>query len=291
MRKLQPHPPSLFNQIIDLLTSLDHKNIWLSVDFFWIRAITRSNILPDDLLTEIVNSVCRKKKIFISCFNFDFAKTGYFNPLTCGTNISALSRAALKIQNSKRTPNPFYSLWCCGPNAEPLHKKLFNHNTGPHSLFAHICDLNTVLVTVGHHFNKSYSMVHHSENLLDVPYRHSKIFPGIIEYQGTVSSEQITFYVRNVDLCDYSALNILAPKMFLDEGILKIRYIQNNGKLIPCHVVKLRESVEVTINTYHKTPLISSLKGRDCLSTYAPITAKIADEMYKQELLKLNKSL
>lgn len=164
--------------------------VWLSADFRSVLAGTGINFRQaGDVAASLVHSVLEQcgpeGSVVVSAFNFDFPRSRCFDVASAPVQTGAFGQQLLSQFAHCRTAHPFYSLLVFGKAQPqlvqvPTSSPLLRHSTGPGSVFEWLINANTELITVGHHYVKSLTAVHHAEHVAGVPFRYTKQFQGVV---------------------------------------------------------------------------------------------------------------
>jgi len=91
--------------------------------------------------------------------------------------MGAFSEYIRKKEKSKRSYHSLWSLSAIGPLADYIVNKISNHAYDFQSAFANLFKLkNNFFLSLGNHPRFSLSIIHHFENMFNVPYRFTKTF-------------------------------------------------------------------------------------------------------------------
>lgn len=265
---------------------------WISVDFMTILRATRvppaeSEAFADQFLQALLDAMGHQATLLVSAFNFQFPQTKVFDVATAPVQTGAFGSLLLRRHARQRTPRPFYSFLAFGAGSPWLLAQRFPNSTGPDSVFEWIVDRKTELVTIGHHYVKSLTSVHHAENVVGIPYRYSKTFSGRVVGPDRDEEAAVTFYVRALDVCDHSSLTFAGDEHFRRLGMIRTCPLGPADRPLLAHKVNLaathREMVE---DLRHDRPKYVDYlgKGREnpCV-----ITPQSANKLYLDELASL----
>lgn len=213
--------------IEDLLFLNNCKNMWLSIDLldFIIRVEIRKKIKLNKILDTIFLSLLKYGKnldnLYISAFTNNFPKTKSFDSINSMPYIGSLSKFIFKQKYQFRTLHPFFSFYNFGfKKNESLDNKLFD-SCGENSIFEYMIRNNFKLITAGHHYVKSFPIVHHFENTLGVDYREKVFFSGVITDRKNSFNGEFNYFMRKLNICDGSGLTFLALSQLEEKGIVK----------------------------------------------------------------------
>jgi len=263
--------------------------LWLSVDLrsmlhsLGARA-TDAKAISNTLVQGLLYELGPKSTILVSAFNFDFPSTRVFNPLTSIVRTGSFGEQ-LRLQHQyQRTFHPIYSFLVFGFLSREFLRCQFEHSTGPDSVFDYLLRHNTHLITLGHHYVKSMTIIHHAEHIAGINYRHLKRFDGILVNQAQESSVQCFHFARNLESCCYSSLTLEGDRILRLKSVVKTEVISTAKKPISVYSVNLRSANEIMVKSLSvNTTKLVDYSGpiRSCSNL---ITHEIADKLYLEEL-------
>ena len=135
-----------------------------------------------DLLDSIYSSITKINSnitIVVPTANFNLINTDKVFDLknTPSYKMGAFSEYIRKLNGSKRSYHPFWSLTAIGPMSEEITKDVSDHGYDSGSAFAKLFKIkNSFFLSIGDHPRFMLSIVHHFENMFNVPYRFTKKF-------------------------------------------------------------------------------------------------------------------
>lgn len=285
--------PSI-NHIIDdiariFLTDKVADRIWLSTD---LRSLLMAAECPhteaencvEYFLSGIIKAAGDNRTILVSAFNFDFPKTKLFDTRLNPVQTGAFGNYLLKKHAKNRMVHPFYSFLVFGNEALELTKKRFKSSTGKDSILGWVVDEGTDLLTIGHHYVKSLSTVHHAEHLVGVSYRYPKLFSGECHSFGRIEEAECQFYVREIGICDHSSLTLSGDEGFRNHELVSSSIIGVGRRPALAHCINLEKS--------HKLMYDDLNSGQtNYVDYFGPerankevITARMSDKLYNAEL-------
>lgn len=163
------------------------------------------------MMEELVNlidsfSVSQGKSILLQTFDLTFPHHQLFDVNDTTQISSALSKALVKVAPDRRTQNPMYSFYVS--NLGEQHAALSRERVfGIDSIYEFLVEKNTQLITLGHHYIRSFTNVHHVERLQNASYRFDKTFQGNTSNAvGETAPTRCITYARKIGLCSYSGL-------------------------------------------------------------------------------------
>lgn len=292
--------------------------IWLSADFRSLLASTGINFrLAGELAEYLVDAVLRQAgvnaSVVVSAFNFDFPRTHCFNVATTAVQTGAFGQQLLKRHPEQRTAHPFYSFLVYGKAQQqllnlPTTAPLLRHSTGPGSIFEWLITANTELITIGHHYVKSLTAVHHAEHIVGVPFRYTKHFEGIVRFASGEQYDQqkqdiinnstrhhssdeapitCAFYVRDLGVCDFSSLTERGDLAFRQAQLVHVHPVTAYRRPLLVHHINLAKAHSMMVADLQK----DQSTYIDYFGPNRPnvdvITSKRADALYHAELKTL----
>lgn len=285
--------------------------IWLSADFRSLLASTGINFqLAGELAEYLVNAVLEQAgvnaSLVVSAFNFDFPRTHCFNVATTPVQTGAFGQQLLKRHPERRTLHPFYSFLVYGKAQKqllnlPTTDPMLRHSTGPGSIFEWLITANTELITIGHHYVKSLTSVHHAEHVVGVPFRYTKHFEGIIRPAASAQFERqkhdsirlnssdeapinCTFYVRELGVCDFSSLTERGDSAFRQAQLVHVHPVTAYRRPLMVHHINLAQTHAMMVADLQKDQSTYIDYFGPNRSNVDVITSERADALYHAEL-------
>ena len=265
------------------------KNVWFSLDLLQIfsqlniKKRNQMNIAMEkifDLLLEIGNNF---ENLYVAAFTYDFPKKRYFNSLKSEPYIGSFSKYIFNQGNISRTLHPFYSFFNFGSKNNKIANEHTDH-VGQKSIFNFMIQNKFKQITLGHHYVKSFSIIHHIENLLNVDFREEIIYEGIISDGFCEKKDSFNYFFRKLDICDISGLTFLGLKKIEGQGIVSLRKIFEDKNLFS-YVIDLKECTEfITAEHSILNPLVDYFHQKNNINLNF-VTGKNADNLYKKLLL------
>ena len=219
-----------FNKLEKVLKNLSVKkgdNIYLGIDLFKIadflkvKKINRYKFV-EELLNFFLSKLGKKGNLIIPVFNFECVKKKEFNQKESIGQSGALGSLLLKKYYQHRTYHPFYSFLCFGRKRK-IYTKIKNVNaTGKYSLWYYFIKDNFDLVTLGHHFSRSFTHIHYLENLKNINYRFNKKFTlKYTDKNNKIKRESFSFFARKKNICEFSGITKSFDKYIFKNKFLK----------------------------------------------------------------------
>ncbi len=121
-----------------------------------------------------------KGTLAVPTFNFAFANGEPYDPkITPSVGMGAFSEFVRQQPQAQRTTHPMQSLSVIGRYAADLAERDTPSAFDPGSAFERMVELNFKILLLGSDID-SISLIHYSEQRLNVPYRYWKSFTGIV---------------------------------------------------------------------------------------------------------------
>ncbi len=239
-------------------------NIYLGVDFFKLfKTLDSKKINRFDFVREILNfflkSLGKDGNLIIPVFDFNSVVKKKFDQRYSSSDSGALGVLLLKDYYKHRIGTPFYSFLCFGKKLNYYRKIKDTHTVGKDSIWKYFIKDNFHLLTLGHHYSRSFTHVHHLEYLAKVKYRYDKKFNiNCIDMNNNKFKQNITLYVRNRKTCEYSAITKECDKLLFKK---KISLFYKYKELI-CFKLDIKKSSKLILRDLrNKVPkLVSVIK-------------------------------
>jgi aminoglycoside N3'-acetyltransferase len=220
----------------NILKNLEIKkgnNIYLGLDFFKfykLLDIKKANHyeIVDQILKFFLSYLGKKGNLVIPVFNFDCIKKKKFDITKSPGQSGLLGNILLKNYSNFRTNHPIYSFLCFGNESKKYKKIVCSNATAKNSIWKYFIEDKFDLVTLGHHYSRSITLIHYLENLLSVDYRFNLKFS--INYKNRRNNtykKNYSFFARNTDICEFSGMTKNCDRIFLKKKITKFYKYKN----------------------------------------------------------------
>lgn len=190
----------------------------------------------DGLIDSIQRKIGTEGTLLFPTFNWDFCKGVTFDYQKTACKTGALSKAALKRTDFKRTKHPLYSFAVWGKDQELLCEMENESSFGADSPFAYLHKKGAKNLIIDVSYQHCFTFVHYvEEQTKGVDYRYLKKFmAGYKDETGIESMRTYSMFVRDLDL---DVFNTIEPmdSVFLEFGAVK-KYSIND---IPYKLVDL----------------------------------------------------
>jgi aminoglycoside N3'-acetyltransferase len=138
--------------------------------------------------------------LVVPTFNFGFTRGEPYDPLsTPSQGMGAFSEYVRQLSEARRTTHPMQSLAVIGRFADDLAGRDTPSAFDPGSAFERLLELDFKLLLLGADV-QAVSMVHYSEQRLNVPYRYWKDFTGQVKTIGGWQTRTYRMFVRDLEI-------------------------------------------------------------------------------------------
>jgi aminoglycoside 3-N-acetyltransferase len=139
--------------------------------------------------------------VLLPNFNFrSWTETHYFDIRETPSHMGIIGELGRLQADAVRTPHPIYSFAALGSRKEEFAACDDIEAYGPNSVFARFHELNGTNISIGLHWNSTFSMHHYVEFRTGCDYRRVKCFSGIyVGYDGDPQIKTYSMFVRNDD--------------------------------------------------------------------------------------------
>lgn len=263
---------------------------WLSVDLMSALRCARvrhteAGSFAIKILRAVQAQVGPNATILVSAFNFDFPHSGVFDVREAKVQTGVFGALLAEQFPESRVVHPFYSFMAFGEKANDLLSRQYLNSTGADSIFEWLILNNTSLISVGHHYVKSLTSVHHAEDSAGVVYRYRKSFFGtLIAEDGKKTDVTCTFLVRDVDECKHSALTEAGDKLFRKRGLIKTSFTGDRPLRLLAHRLDLAPAHDIMMDSFNGQRVQVVDYIRISGETAEVITPQRANELYLDEL-------
>ncbi len=167
-------------------------------DLSKIERKTLRGLNPD---VDLISSIHRKlKETFINqefwfpAFNYDFAKTGIFDPANDPIQVGAFNESLRKSGLYTRSAVPIFSML----RESMVPKRQFKEVIEPfgdEGDYAELKERDGNIIFLGASIDK-LTYIHYVETLVKIPYRYSKTFEGKVKFEGEMQNVALRYLVR-----------------------------------------------------------------------------------------------
>jgi aminoglycoside 3-N-acetyltransferase len=134
------------------------------------------------------------QELWFPAFNYDFTKTGVFDPANDPIQVGALNEFLRKSGQYTRSPVPVFSM--LREHASPTNQ--FREIIEPFGIegdYAELSERDGHIIFFGASID-SLTYIHFLETLVEIPYRYSKIFEGKVKLGSEMENVAMKYLVR-----------------------------------------------------------------------------------------------
>ena len=166
----------------------------------------------------LIETVGPEGTVLFPTFNFSaWSETHYFDIVETTSHMGIIGERARLRPEARRTPHPMYSFAAIGKRRDEFAACDDVEAYGPNSAFALFHKLNGTIVSIGLHWNSTFSLHHYVEYNVGCDYRRVKRFSGLyVGYDGEPRIKTYTMFVRQDD-------TVIVPGMdqLFEDGVIK----------------------------------------------------------------------
>jgi len=284
MKKLNSE---ILNEILEKFEINNGSNIYLSLDVMKLAVILNLHKesmeeFANLILKFFIDKIGQHGNLAIPVFNEDSINKGIFDRKTSLGQSGAFGNLLLKKNFANRSKHPYVSYLFFGKSAPELININNLNSEGLDSPWKHLIDKNFLLLTLGHHYQRAFSVIHYLEKLADVDYRYNKNFNvKYTDFDGKTENKEFSFYARKLDKCQFSSITKHCEEFFVNE---KIVTFLRNRRLI---------SFKMNLNLASEIILNDLKKGSEKFISYARNSIHDQNKhiLYGKNLLDFENSL
>ena len=197
--------------------------------------------------------------ILMPTYTFSFSKSREWSCLYSKSETGVLSEYMRKAAPNKRSINPFHSVCIEGPKTEFLLEDVPDSSFGEKSVYEKLYNLGAYNLSLGSEFIGGATFCHYSEEVLKVPYRFYKYFPGnILDQNNKLVDFDFRMYVRIIENDFYYENNW---NVFWQDSLKKglVNYFKFN-KTAPIFLMNIKDSHDFLVEKIQKDPFYVATK-------------------------------
>ena len=135
--------------------------------------------------------------ILMPTFTFAFGENRYWSYLDTKAETGALSEYFRKLPGTERSIHPFHSIAVAGKYSKNFTECKNISSFGKGSPFDVLYEMEAINIALGTEFIGGATFLHHTEEMMQVPYRYYKEFPGtVIDKNGVKLDKTYTMFAR-----------------------------------------------------------------------------------------------
>ena len=246
-------PKQVIHKLFEKLNVFEHQNIFIFSDVLKLFFNQPKSEIPnytETLKLFIEDLAIFGKTIVLPSFTYQFSNTKKYDVIKTRPQTGALPNLLLNSQMFKRTYSPMTSHLISGNFVPKKFYECSKTTFGQDSIYQWLTENNALILNLGVPFTsqQGWVIVHHTEEIMKVPYRHFKKFDGEIfensKYIGKCSQKH--FVRTDHKQTDYSKVNsCLLKNKLITEGTVENIYANS---------VKAKDVCLVTENIIIKNP-------------------------------------
>lgn len=152
----------------------------------------------ETIINALLDFVGPEGTVLFPTFNFhEWTERHYFDISETLSKMGIIGEVARQREDALRTPHPIFSFAALGKEKERFAKCDDVRAYGSNSVFGLFHKLNGVIISIGLHWNSTFSMHHYVEYHTGCDYRRTKHFSGIyVDNNGEPTIKTYTMHVR-----------------------------------------------------------------------------------------------
>lgn len=135
--------------------------------------------------------------LVMPAFSLGYGESRVWDYRTTPSDAGALTEHMRKLPEALRTVHPFHSVSVVGKHRDAFAACDSLASFGPGSPFALLYEMGALNLSIGTDFIGGATFLHHTEEVLQVPYRAYKDFPGTVrDRDGCILDKTFSMYAR-----------------------------------------------------------------------------------------------
>jgi aminoglycoside 3-N-acetyltransferase len=141
----------------------------------------------------------------LPAYTYSYTTNERFDPATTPPtqDMGLLPNTLWRHPDARRSLDPIFSVIAIGPRADEMTRGVPASCFGEDCVYARLIDADGAMCNIG--IGSHSALLHHVEQMLQVPYRYLKTFDGVSVINGEPRSTEITYNVRNLDYPAHTA--------------------------------------------------------------------------------------
>lgn len=228
--KIKPSIHQILNKIIKQLNIKKNDKIHLSLDLMKVYMNLRVKKISlqefsEFFLKKVLKKIGAKGVLAVPVFDLNCIKSGFFNKKDSKGQSGSFGNYLLQKHYRCRSYNPMNSFLFFGKNNLNYINHIHDNCHGNNSIWQKFINENFKLITIGHHYVRSFTIIHFLERISKVKYRYDKIFKIKYNDLKTNKIKRFIFFARKLNICNHSTITFYCDKIFLKKKIVKfIKY-------------------------------------------------------------------
>ena len=191
--------------------------------------------------------------LLMPTYTFSYSKSREWSCLNSKSETGVLSEYMRNAAPGNRSINPFHSVTLDGPNKEFLLNSYSDSSFGKDSVYDKLYKLGAYNLSLGSEFIGGATFCHYAEEVLEVPYRFYKYFPGnVTDQNNNIINFDFKMYVRIIEKKFYYENNW---EVFWLDALNKglVNYFKFN-KTAPIFLMNIKDSHDYLVEKIKNNP-------------------------------------
>jgi aminoglycoside 3-N-acetyltransferase len=197
--------------------------------------------------------------LIMPTYTFSYGTSREWSCLNSKSETGALTEYMRKLAPNKRSINPFHSVSIDGPQTDYLLENFSDSSFGEKSVYEKLYKMGAYNLSLGSEFIGGATFCHYSEEVLKVPYRFYKYFPGdILDQNNKKVDFNFKMYVRIIEKDFYYENNW---NIFWQDSLKNglVNYFKFN-KTAPIFLMNIKDSHDFLVEKIQNDPYYVATK-------------------------------
>ena len=170
--------------------------------------------------------------VIVPTFTYSATKGEIFDPKLTPSAIGQFSEKFRLIKEGVRNRHPIFSVICFGKEAQYFLDSTITDCFGEGTIFDKLYTNDVKILALGCPSDRSLTFIHYVEQAAKVNYRHFKEFAFCIQDEGSLSSGNVRFFVRDLGLSAELNLTPFEDIACKQKKMVRQRFGRFNARLI-----------------------------------------------------------
>lgn len=225
MKNLNKSDLDKLNKILNQLKIKKGQNIYLSIDITRLALalnLHRKNMknFSINIINLLIKKIGKNGNLAIPVFNESSISKLYFSRKDSAGESGAFGNLLLQKYYLNRSKHPYVSYLFFGKDS----KKFINidnmNSEDDGSPWSEIINKNFTMITIGHHYQRAFSIIHYLERIANVKYRYDKYFTiRYLDFNNKIIKKKFSFFARKLNKCKFSSITTYCDKFFIKHKI------------------------------------------------------------------------
>lgn len=197
--------------------------------------------------------------LLMPTYTFSYSNTRVWSCINTRSETGVLTDYMRQLTPQNRSINPFHSVCIEGPQKSYLLNDISDSSFGENSVYEKLYKLGAFNLSLGSEFIGGATFCHYTEEMLKVPYRFYKYFPGnITDQHNNKVNIDFKMYVRIIEKDFYYDNNWeVFWQNILEKGL--VNYFKFN-KTAPIFIMNIRDSHDFLAEKIFRNPYYIATK-------------------------------